>query len=256
MSVADFHHILKEVMPLTGEVCLHVTGEPLVHPNFLEMLGLCEKMQIKVQLTTNGLLLESVENALLKSPAIRQINFSLQALMDNFPDRKIANHLLPFLDFIKRGCALRPEMYFNLRLWNQGYHVFENAEVFDIVEKYFQIIIKRTVDVGGIKSKRIWNRLYLHFDSRFDWPSLDNQYLGEVGTCKGLVDHIGVLSNGEVIPCCLDKDGVISLGNCLKEPLENILNSKKANRMREGFKKGVLVETLCQHCSYIRRFTK
>ena len=256
MSINEFCHILQQVAPLTEEICLHVTGEPLVHPDFLEILRLCEQIHVRIQLTTNGLRLHHFEKELLESTAIRQINFSLQAYIDNYADKKIESYLLPILDFIKKGSKLRPEMYFNLRLWNQGDKSEDNTEVFKILEKYFEIYIKREVDVGGIKSKRIWNRLYLHFDSRFTWPSQEGACLGDRGRCKGLVDHIGILADGTVIPCCLDKDGVISLGNCLGEPLEDILKSDRANLMRQGFNNEWLVEMLCQRCGYIRRFSK
>jgi len=255
MSTNEFHHILKQVAPLTEEICLHVTGEPLLHPDFLEIMHLCEQMQVSVQLTTNGVLLNRFEKELLESTALRQMNFSIQAYMDNYADKKIKEYLLPILDFIKKGSLLRPELYFNLRLWNQGDKNDDNTEVFNIVEKYFDLMIKREVDVGGIKSKRIWNRLYLHFDSRFEWPSEEGVCLGSVGQCKGLIDHIGILADGTVIPCCLDTDGVMSLGNCLYEPLENILRTSRANLIKQGFNQGMLVEGLCQRCSYIRRFS-
>ena len=128
--------------------------------------------------------------------------------------------------------------------------------MFLLVEDFFKIKVNRNVDVGSIKSKKIWNRLSLHFDSRFEWPSLDTPLVGDKGTCHGLKGHIGILADGTVVPCCLDKEGQIPLGNCLTQSLGSILMSERAVNMRKGFDNGVLVEELCRHCSYIKRFSK
>jgi radical SAM protein with 4Fe4S-binding SPASM domain len=101
-----------------------------------------------------------------------------------------------------------------------------------------------------------WNRLYLHFDSRFEWPSFSLPYQGTRGRCHGAVNHIGIHADGTVVPCCLDKNGTINLGNVKEQSLHDILNSERFIKMRDGFLNGVLVETFCQHCSFIKRFDK
>nr|WP_269093235.1 SPASM domain-containing protein [Aliarcobacter butzleri] len=68
--------------------------------------------------------------------------------------------------------------------------------------------------------------------------------------------HFGVLSNGDVVPCCLDKDAIINLGNIEDNSLKNILTSKRVKDIQNGFKKDTLVEELCQKCEYRTRFNK
>nr|WP_266096384.1 SPASM domain-containing protein [Aliarcobacter butzleri] len=68
--------------------------------------------------------------------------------------------------------------------------------------------------------------------------------------------HFGVLSNGDVVPCCLDKDAIINLGNIEDNSLKNILTSKRVKDIQNGFKKDILVEELCQKCEYRTRFDK
>nr|WP_269091542.1 SPASM domain-containing protein [Aliarcobacter butzleri] len=68
--------------------------------------------------------------------------------------------------------------------------------------------------------------------------------------------HFGVLSNGDVVPCCLDKDAIINLGNIEDNSLKNILTSKRVKDIQNGFKKNILVEELCQKCEYRTRFDK
>jgi radical SAM protein with 4Fe4S-binding SPASM domain len=96
--------------------------------------------------------------------------------------------------------------------------------------------------------------VYLHFDSQFEWPNKQLPVVGEKGFCYALDSHIGVLSDGTIIPCCLDAGGEISLGNIAVTSLAEALCSVRARQMREGFRERKLVEGLCRHCSFICRF--
>ena len=256
MLLSDFKDIVKQVAPLTERISLHLMGEPLVHPNFREVLKACEPFGTKVQLTTNGLEINKFKGLILSSTSIKQVNFSLQCFKDNFPGKDLNEYLQDIMEFVVEANKLRPEMYINLRLWNIDNNANDNEEILLFIERFFKINIKRTIDVASIKTKKIWNQMSLSFDSRFEWPSLEAPNNGDKGTCYGLKGHVGILTDGTVVPCCLDKDGEMPLGNCLTQDLNSILKSQRALKIRDGFGKGVLVEELCQHCSYIKRFSK
>lgn len=256
MSIDQFRRILIQAKPLAQEICLHLMGEPLAHPKIEDILKICDENEVKIQLTTNGLLIKRYQDLIINSRCIRQINFSLQSYKDNFPNKDLRPYLIPILGFTLLLNERRPEAYVNLRLWNVDAESQDNEEIFKEVEKFYEIEIKRTVDVGNIKSKRIWNRVYLHFDSRFEWPDLKIPNQGEQGRCHGILNHIGIHTNGVVVPCCLDKEAQINLGNCLDQNLVDILASPRAMAMKKGFQENKRVEELCKHCSYITRFTK
>lgn len=256
MDLESFERTIKDAAPLAEQICLHLMGEPLAHPKFLGIMELCEKYQAKIQITTNGLLLNRYEKNLLESTAVKQINFSLQAYKDNFPHKNLNDYLRPILDFVAEAQKIKPELYINFRMWNQDSNDHDNKDIFEYVERYFNVSINPNIEVGAIKSKKIINRFYFHFDSRFEWPKLDAPIQGTQGRCNGIIDHIGILANGVVVPCCLDDKAVINLGNCKDQSLKSIMNSPRVNAMRSGFKNGVLVESLCQRCTYINRFKK
>lgn len=258
MSLEKFEGLIKQAVPLTEDICLHLMGEPLAHPEFLKILNISKDNKAQLQITTNGLLIRKYQDMILSGDSVRQINFSLQAFKDNFPNRPISEYLDPIIDFIKGTFEKRPELYINLRLWNHGDESFnENDDVISYFEKALNFKLKRKVDVGGIKSKKVFpdKRLYFHFDSRFEWPSPHFPLQSERGTCQGLRNHFGVHANGEVVPCCLDKEAVISLGNAFEQSLESIIDGPRASVMRDGFENGRLVEDLCQRCTYIKRFS-
>ncbi|MNL50894.1 hypothetical protein D3C87_1739510 [compost metagenome] len=122
------------------------------------------------------------------------------------------------------------------------------------VKEHFAFTFDANIDVRRNKSVRIKNRLHLHFDTEFTWPALDLPILGEKGTCYGLSSHFGILADGTVVPCCLDKEGKIPLGNVKDQKILEILDGERSQKILKGFKNNKLVENLCQRCQYITRF--
>lgn len=255
MSFADFQHVINEAKPLAKEVCLHLMGEPTAHPEFVKIVKYCEEIGVQLKITTNGLLVKK-HRQILFSKAIKQINFSVQSYKDNFPDKSLTDYMLSLFEFCDYLRAVNPETYVNFRLWNLGAQSSENEICISLIERYFCTSINRQVDVGFQKSKRIKHRFYLHFDSRFEWPSEQLPYQGSVGRCHGVTGHIGIHADGTVVPCCLDKEAKIKLGNVFEQSLNAILYGERAQNMREGFQLFELRETLCQHCSFVNRFKK
>ena len=119
----------------------------------------------------------------------------------------------------------------------------------------FEFKMPSKLDVRKRKSINIKNRLYLHFDTEFVWPSLDLPVLGTSGRCYGLSSHFGILVDGTIVPCCLDKEASIPLGHVSEAPIVDILASRRAQDIVNGFKQKQLVEKLCQRCQYIERFS-
>lgn len=261
MPCDRFEKILNEVTPFTEEICLHLMGEPLAHPEFEQIITVAEKKfqksGIQINLTTNGILLNRYKDLILNSKVIRQINFSIHSFQDNFKDRDITPYLNDILSFSDEAMASRDDFYINYRLWNikaSDQQTESNLPLIQKMAKHFNTEIKSDIDVSSIKSKRIFKKIYFHFDSRFTWPSPMLPKLSEKGFCHGMSSHIGIHADGSVVPCCLDKEATINLGNLGQISLADVLNSKRAQNIKEGFRQKKLVEDLCQRCPYITRF--
>ena len=259
MPLELFGRIIEQVAPLTEQVCFHLMGDPLVHPLLPDFVQICEKQGVKIFFVTNGVLLREKQSKLLLSPAFRQINFSLHSFHDNFPDRDPTAYLSRIFDYTEQAMVERPDLYINFRLWNlleaRGTSS-RNRDILSRISERFDLAIDETVDVRLKKSIHLKNLLYLHFDTEFVWPSVDLPVLGTKGTCYGLSSHFGILVDGTVVPCCLDKEGAIPLGNIMNQDVVEILESPRSKALLEGFRKKKLVENLCQRCQYIERFTK
>ena len=98
------------------------------------------------------------------------------------------------------------------------------------------------------------HKLHLEYGDRFDWPDM-NAPLGDSNVfCYGLRDQIGILCDGTVVPCCLDCEGDIALGNIFEDSMDNILSTKRVKDIYDGFSQKRAVEELCRRCGYARRF--
>lgn len=254
-----FREIIRQVAPLTEQVAFHLMGDPLVHPKLEDLIAICKQYETKIFFVTNGVLLREDKANLLLDKSFRQINFSLHSFHDNFGDKDPGEYLEKIFAFTERAFIEHPELYINYRLWNlaevrgTGSH---NRGILERIEKRFSIQVKKDMDVSLQKSFKIKNRLYLHFDTEFVWPSLDLPVLGETGRCYGLSSHFGILVDGTVVPCCLDKEGAIPLGNVKDRPIAEILKDPRSLAILQGFQKGKLVADLCKRCQYIERFQK
>lgn len=281
MSVPLFTRVVDEAKNLVDEVTFHVMGEPLAHPDFAKFVDVCATRSVPVHLTTNGTLLEHGggdsrrRSDILLHPIFRQVNISLQSFPANTRRSAVereagfAKYLRSVFDFTRRALVERPELYLNYRLWNIGSTEASfggNAKFLNPICEEFDVDVRdiwqqmgQDDKKGFRKSWRIAGRLYLHFDSRFEWPNLQRAILHTTGHCHALRSHFAVLSDGVVVPCCLDKEAGIALGQLSEKSspgeLSRILASDRARRLRSGFDRGELCESLCQRCSFITRFS-
>ncbi len=258
MSLDLFRKIIQQVGHLTEQVCFHLMGDPLVHPKLASLVDICHEYGVKIFFVTNGVLLRAPQAELLLHQAFRQVNFSLHSFTDNFGEKDPNTYLERIFSYVEKALRQRPDLYINFRLWNlsdpRGAST-NNQMMLKRIEDRFQVQIDPSqLDARFKKSLRLKNRLYLHVDTEFVWPSLELPIMGTHGTCYGLTSHFGILVDGTVVACCLDKEGANDLGNIQNHSIEEILNGPRAKNILNGFKSFKLVENLCQRCQYIERF--
>jgi radical SAM protein with 4Fe4S-binding SPASM domain len=253
-----FSKIIHQVAPLTDEVCLHLMGEPLGHPDLSAFIDICEKADVPINFTTNGTLLADGKADLLLRSIIRQVNFSVQSFEANFGDQDVSRYLEKIFKFTRKALVTRPDLYINYRLWDLSDPVSlteKNQQIREKIEQEFSFKIDRyKIDLRRKKGYLIQGRLYLNFDSRFEWPALGLPLRASRGFCHGLSNHFGIHADGAVVPCCLDKEAVLNLGNCESASVLEILGSERAQKIKSGFERKELVEDLCKRCSFIERF--
>lgn len=250
MNLEEFEHVLKNIDKYTDYIYLHVKGEPLLHTNFYEILKLCKKYNKQVNITTNGSLLKYKTNDIIKLNVVRQINISLQSLTSD-------NYLIDILDSVKKLLD-NTNIQIVLRFWaleNNSFTKLEE-EIINKIITYFNLNKDIKNNIVNEYNIKLLDRLYLNKEENFIWPDLENNYYEEKGTCYGTRTHLGILSDGTVIPCCLDSDGIVNLGNIFNDSFGDIINSDKFKNIVTSFQNNKACEELCKHCSFKEKFKK
>ena len=248
LSEEEFRLLAGKLRGHTEYLYFHLMGEPLLHPRLRELLQIAQDLGFRVMITTNGTLLRERGELLLASDAVHKVNLSLQSFEANEAG-DLRDYVLRCADFAKLAAARG--ILCEFRLWNQGGLETRNREILSLLEERFPKPWSESRN-----GKKLAERVWLDPGERFDWPDLELDELRETGFCYGLRDQIGVLCDGTVVPCCLDHEGDIPLGNLFTQELDEILNSPRARAMYEGFSRRKVVEPLCRRCGYAKRFQK
>ena len=253
-----FNNILDQIRPHTKYIYLHVKGEPLLHTKIDQLLDAAHAKGFKVNITTNGTLIKKNRHKLLGKPALRQINFSLHSFDGHEGSENREKYLGDILEFVRD--AAEYNTIISYRLWNlQQDHVTDlaarrNRETLEILEKEYNLDYKIDEKVEPGKGVKIANRVYLNQDHEFQWPSLLAPEDDGKGFCHALRSQAAILVDGTVVPCCLDGEGVINLGNINTTPFSEIIEGERANNLYDGFSRREAVEELCRKCGYRQRF--
>lgn len=246
LTEEEFSILLPKIRPYTDFLYFHLMGEPLLHRDLQRFLELAGSHGFKVILTTNGTLLKKQQEMLLASPALHKINISLHAFEANDLAVPFEDYLADCFAFGKASNGKKLVVY---RLWNNGGENAQNQQILSTMQQYFP---DRWVEERH--GTRIADRTYLEYGDKFDWPDLNAPEGSNKIFCYGLRDQLGILCDGTVVPCCLDHDGDLALGNLLTQDMEEILASPRAKAIYDGFSNREAAEELCRKCGYARRF--
>ena len=283
VSKQVFEKRIAEIAPLAEQVFLHVLGEPLLHPELPDLLQICRQYELPVNVCTNGFLLDASRENMLFDPIVRQVNFSLQALLESAVPHTAEKVFQKILQFCRNAPEQRPDLYINLRTWDFSRDFAHSALKDKLIQQLTEAfdLTGRIPDFSrGRKSHRLCGRIYWNADTRFEWPvsgkeqspqrqpeshavpmpELDDPLMQQqirnapAGFCHGLGSQFAVLTGGEVVPCCLDSEGSAVLGNMDEKALSDILSSPVAAAIREGFKQHRVWHSFCRTCSFRKRF--
>ena len=235
MPIERFNNILTQIKPYTNYIYLHVMGEPLMHPKINEFIKLASERGFFVNLTTNGFLLDRLD----ESPKIRQLNISLHASKEqaNIPLDDYLNKVFKICDKLSQKGT-----YINYRIWR------DNCEdILDILSQKYQVEISYKD-----KTKTLGKNIFYSKENEFDWPinRLGEGSKNKKGTCLALRNHIAILVDGTVVPCCLDNNACIPLGNVFTMPFHKIITTPLYQQMLNGFKENKKLHPLCQNCNF------
>lgn len=254
MSLSEFDTVTDRLQGVTEYLYYHVMGEPLTHPDLPDFIRLAKEKGFKSAITTNGTLLSKRGRELIEA-GVYKVNISVHSFEDGEDSAAHGAYLVDILDFADE--ASKNGVLTVLRLWNLDGHGEalggNNARTLDYLRQRFPDTDTTPWKLSP-RGARMRDKLHLEYGDRFEWPDREAEDRGDKVFCYGLKDHFAILCDGRVVPCCLDREGVITLGNIFETPVEEILESPRAKATREGFRRRCATEELCRRCGYARRF--
>ncbi len=249
ISTEEFKIAAEKLRPFADYLYFHLLGEPLLHPDIEEFFSVAGCLGFKVNLTTNGTLLIEREKILLRADSLHKISISLHSYEVNFIGMSLEDYLDMCFEFAKK--AAEKKKIAVMRLWNKGGFDSLNSEILSRMHMAFEGEWQELY--SGFKLQEY---VFLEWGEIFDWPDMNASDIGSNHSCYGLRDQVGVLSDGTVVPCCLDAEGDINLGNIFTEELSDILSGNRAEDIRNSFRTRNVTEELCRRCGYASRFRK
>lgn len=240
---------LEEFDALTGKLVgnikflyFHLMGEPFLHPRLPEFVKMARDKGFIPVLTTNGTLLSKKAYEVIGAKP-HKIQISLHSQEGNGKDN-LDLYIKEVLDFSKEAAS--QGIIVVMRLWNQGGYDRENERILELIAQ----ALPRPW-VARHDGWKLADNLYIEYDGMFEWPDCNREeYQAEKVFCYALRNQIGVLVDGSVVPCCLDHDGDMVLGNLFEQSFDEILASSRAKAIYDGFTNHTAVEDLCKRCGY------
>lgn len=245
MTAAEFRVAAEKLRPYTQYIYLHVLGEPLAHPDLAGILAVCRALDFKVTLVTNGVLLPRAARTLEACGCLYKICWSLHAFEANDTGLTQDEYLSPILLFA--GQSAEKGVINVFKFWNGGGRSALNQSFTDKICAYFGCS-----PAPNARGFTVGERLYIDYADQFAWPDLGAEETPP-RFCMALRDQLGVLSDGTAVPCCLDADGELRLGNLFTDKAEDVLNCALAKRIVQGFSEGRAPTPLCRRCDFAKR---
>lgn len=265
MSASEFEIIAKKLDGKVENLFLHLMGEPLLHPELGKITQIADKMDVNLKITTNGTLLPLALPILKDSARLHTVSISLHSFGGNevrdVGEQKKEKYI--------RDCfggaseLAKSGKFVVFRLWNleeNGTSAMAdlNESVLSLAKDFFPPQNEEWVKTH--RGMRIATHVFIEWGERFTWPEIGEggelkQYEDEIGgeSCHALLTQFGILSDGTVVPCCLDRNGDIPLGNIFTNEIEEILSSRRAKAMKEAMEHHRFIEPLCATCGFKRK---
>lgn len=240
MSVDNFAALAVQLVPLADMLSLHVLGEPFMHPQLPVMLSICSKLNLPVNLVTNGTLTEQFGRGMYEEHCLRQLSVSLHALAALSQEERTGK-----LSALIRLAKEKPrKLIISFRL-RGGWGTPFGKETSQALLSAFDRTETPPGRHGGIK---LADKVFLHGGEFFSWPG--GGKTADRKNCLGLNHHFGILCTGEAIPCCMAHDGKLSVGNAFKKPLAELLHGPAALELRKSLSGQGPMPAYCAACGF------
>ena len=246
MSMTTFRRIVDQVCQNRPLLKLYMSGEPLLHERLFDMIDYAADRGCQTMVHTNATMLtQEASERFLASP-LMFLSFSFDGCT-----RQIYEKFRPPARFHRvRDNILR---YFRLRQRHgPGPHttveILRMKDTEPFLEDFVDEWTERGADDVHVADYMMWHGTVE--DRRVDSASDGAGY----NPCAAPFRHGCILSDGTVVPCCMDVDGRMSMGTIDGSPFCDVWSNNSYRQLRLQMLTGTLPpDSICRRCSNIFR---
>jgi len=238
MDINTFKDIIDEASEIgVYSIKLNWMGEPLIHPNIVQMVKYAkEKGIVDVMFNTNAVLLDEKISKELIEGGLDKIFFSFDSpIKENYEKIRIGARFEDTLNNIKKIIEIRKKLNKDTPLTRVSMVLMEDNKK---EYKKFVDLFKDIVDVVS----------YGDYSDASGKEFFQEDYVDNF-SCSQLWQRMTVTWNGDVLPCCGDINKEYIVGNIHNETIKKIWHSNKFGKIRELHEQGQFAKiSSCRKC--------
>lgn len=241
MSMDIFTSIVDQVCECRPLIKLYMSGEPLLHDRLLDMIAYVSNKGCETMVHTNATLLTAEMSRELLQSKLTYLSFSFDGC-----SKEIYEKLRPPANFERVTANISD--YLDLRCQSsvKGPHttveIIKMQDTKDLLNKFVAHWKDRGVDAVSVTNYMTWIGAVEDFRVT---PPPNHGYK----PCLAPFISCSFLSDGTVVPCCMDMNGALPLGNVASQPFADIWRSVKYGRLRKQLLTGAIPKgSICSGC--------
>lgn len=247
MDLCLYRKIIDDISPEVRSIALHKQGEPLLHPNLIDMINYAKNQGMKVGFNTNAVLLDEEKSKKLLETDLDWIYFSFDGPNKNIYEKlrkgadyeRVKQNILRFIELRnKKGNMPIIHIY-----------IIEMSDTENYLNKFVKYW-KDKVDSVGIN--KLMNFFSLIDDEKLDWyNNIQKKDLPEDSypICTFPWFTMAINWDGTAEYCLADFTGSNIVGNARKENVLQIWNNEKSKKVRKAVLQRDFRNLKCGQCS-------
>ena len=258
MSFDLYRRVLADLDGALGRVKLYNYGEPFLHPRILDMIALAREAEIHTRVSTNGLaFLRGMDADDLIASGLDYVRVSVDGVMqETYSVYRVGGQLDRVLEGVrllqrrKRELGRRRPVV-ELQLIAMRHNEHEIPALRQIAHELGTLLRVKSVGLGDLKHRADQREWLPKAESLRRYEECDGQLAlahdGRAAMCDHPWHRLVVNWDGQVTPCCYDRDGAYEFGNAA-QGMAAVWNGERLRAFRQRVRSHDL-PTICRRCS-------
>lgn len=255
--LSDFYKIIDELSPYLMSLILYFQGEPFLHKNLFELITYASNKKIYTITSTNGHFLTKENCEKIIETRLDKLIISLDGTnQEVYSQYRIGGDFQTVINGIKQLILIKEKLKSRIPFVELQFLVTRNNE--HQINEIKQLAKELKVDKLSLKTAQIYDykngnslipklRKYSRYKkNRNGSYSIKNTMQNR---CKRAWTTSVITWNGDVLPCCFDKDADFKMGNLKEKSFKEIWHSLKYQSFRKKIRNNRKSIEMCKNCT-------